>query len=626
MTGWTALFTGIFTRTRAVGPRALVLSACLALATAAGPREARAEGLRIKVRGAAKITARASRQQGDLVLSGTLTDDAGQPLPAQNVTVRVTREADPHDPKVADGLRAAHGCEGSADRPRPQTAWAVSVRGSQESPELSLLTDEDGRFCFRARLEPDRFTASLHWRDARAGSLLEPADQEIAFDLSRRSLALDFDPRPRVLSLDDETHGFEVVALVDEDAAPRAAAGLSLRLDGDAGKRLGSAVTDANGRARFVVRSSDLGPPGTGELVVSFAGDAETSKSVHVEPVERHAKVSVRVPAADRGELVPEVPEDGIAIEAEVTSVAGPVAEGAIEAHVGDVVVGAAPVERGLARLTLTFAAQGTVTPVALRYVPASPWYEPLPEPVVEIPIRGPGIWSKAPLLAAGLAVLVFFLVGRVSSKSAKAKAKRPPRGAEGQARDGKPKLEVVRAAARGERGWTGRVVDAHDGGAVANARVWIERGTFPHPDRPDEGRVVLASVSTDAKGEFVLPAAEVVGGETISAEAALHARLSQPLPRPGRISIALAERRRALLSRLVGWAKRKGSPFDARPEPTPGHVRRAAGEDAATARWADAVERAVFAGGDVDARLERQIDELAPAGAETEGPPEKRE
>lgn len=589
--------------TRVIVVAALVMSLLTILTAGAG--EASAQGLRIKVRGSAKITARAARDQGELVLSGTLTDDAGQPLGAQPVTARVTREADPADPRVAEGLRAARGCDRSADRPRPQMAFSVQVAGTPQNPEILLMTDEDGRFCFRARLDPDRFVAHLHWRDKKVGALLEQADQEVAFDLSRRALALSFDPKPKIVPLDQPQSAFDAVAIVDDDATPRVAPNLSLLLSNEK-KELRRMNTDASGRAHFVVASNDLGPPGPGELHVTFAGDGETAKAHHVEAIERHVKVSVRVPAIDQGKLEPQVPEDGIAIVAEVTSVVGPVGEGAIEAHVGDVIVGAAPVERGIARLTLTFAAQGSETLVALRYVPVSPWYEPLPDPTIRIPIRGPGVLSKAPILIAGLAVLVFFLVGRVSSNRAKAT---PPaiEKADDEGRDGKPKLEVVRAAQRGDRGWTGRVVDAHEGHAIVNARIWVERGTF-------EGRSVLASVSTDARGEFSIPALpNQVGDERINCEAPLHARFSQTLPGPGELSISLALRRRALLARMVKWAKRRGAPYDVKPEPTPGHVRRAAGDDRTTARWADAVEQAVFGGGEVDARLEKEIEALAP-------------
>jgi hypothetical protein len=79
--------------------------------------------------------------------------------------------------------------------------------------------------------------------------------------------------------------------------------------------------------------------------------------------------------------------------------------------------------------------------------------------------------------------------------------------------------------------------------------------------------------------------------------------------------------RKRALLSRLVSWAKLRGRPFDARPEPTPGHVKRAAADDLRVARWADAVERAAYAGGPVDARVEEDVDRLAPGATEARGP-----
>ena len=77
-------------------------------------------------------------------------------------------------------------------------------------------------------------------------------------------------------------------------------------------------------------------------------------------------------------------------------------------------------------------------------------------------------------------------------------------------------------------------------------------------------------------------------------------------------LRIALVTRKRKLLERLVAWARRMGSPYDARPEPTPGHVRRAA-KDGQVAGWAAAVEQAAFGGGDVDERVELEVSALAP-------------
>jgi hypothetical protein len=76
----------------------------------------------------------------------------------------------------------------------------------------------------------------------------------------------------------------------------------------------------------------------------------------------------------------------------------------------------------------------------------------------------------------------------------------------------------------------------------------------------------------------------------------------------------------------MVQWAKLRGRPFDARPDPTPAHVRRAAGDDFRVARWADAIERAAYAGEPVDERAEADVDRLAPSPAASPSPPSDRD
>ena len=102
-----------------------------------------------------------------------------------------------------------------------------------------------------------------------------------------------------------------------------------------------------------------------------------------------------------------------------------------------------------------------------------------------------------------------------------------------------------------------------------------------------------------------------------LSAEGPLHSIFERPLPEPGMLEIALVSRKRRLLDRLVDWARRRGPPFDARPEPTPLQVRKAAGADDRVgeniAKWAQAVEQAAFDDVDVDARAEREVDDLEP-------------
>lgn len=529
-------------------------------------------------------------------------DDAGQPIGGETVGIKIARESDPADPKVAQGLRAARGCDRGTDR--PPTAYGVGAVGPAEAPEILVVTDEGGRFCFRASLVPDRHRAHFAWKGS---SFVDGAETDLAFDLSRQALVLRFDPTPRIVSLDEPRPTFEVAALLDDDASARAAPALPLVLASERGE-LARAATDMSGRARWELEPRVLGPPGPGELRVSFAGSSDVAFASQVVPIERHVKVSMRVPAIESGELAPRVPDDGIPLLVDVASSAGPVPEGGVEARIGETVVGAAPVERGTAHLSMTFSAAGTDALVLLRYVPSSPWYEPTGDTVVRVPIRSPGLLAKAPILLAGIAVLALFLVGRASSRQQKPEP--APVKPNDREREGKPRIDVVRQADRGDVGFRGQLVDAHDGTPIARARVWIERGSF-------DGRKVLASTTTDDGGRFTLDGTfERVGDEQIGAEGRLHARLAQALPPAGELAIALVLRRRALLERLVAWAKRAGAPFDARPEPTPGHVKRAAGLDFQTARWADAIEQAVYGDGEVDARVEGDIEQMTPARA----------
>jgi hypothetical protein len=166
-----------------------------------------------------------------------------------------------------------------------------------------------------------------------------------------------------------------------------------------------------------------------------------------------------------------------------------------------------------------------------------------------------------------------------------------------------------VRVARNPAEGWRGRVTDADDASPVAAARVRIERPAFGRAE-------VLGAVVTADDGSFVLGSAERRPGDELAIEAPLHVPLRRPLPEAGELDVQLVLRKRALLGRLVTWAKLRGRPFDARPEPTPGHVRRAAGEDFQIARWADAVERAAFAGEPVDAHVEAEVDRLGPSPA----------
>jgi hypothetical protein len=122
-----------------------------------------------------------------------------------------------------------------------------------------------------------------------------------------------------------------------------------------------------------------------------------------------------------------------------------------------------------------------------------------------------------------------------------------------------------------------------------------------------------VGQVFADAAGAFAIPPFEARSGDEVVIEGPLHAALRRPLPPPGEVEVLLVLRKRALLDRLVAWARRRGLPYDSRPEPTPAHVRRAAGAEFAVARWADAVERAAYGGAVVDQQAQGEVDRLAP-------------
>jgi hypothetical protein len=549
------------------------------------PAPALAEPL--AVRGQGGFEARATRDEGALVLQGALRDDVGDALGREAVSLHVEAAgAAAGAPEVDLTGADAKTCGLGALTP--------SGRG------LVVQTDPGGRFCVRVTLPKERFVAKLAWKGA---GFLDAAELSVPFDLGRRPLYLALDPKPRIVSLDRTPARFSMLAENQENGTTQAASGIgvSLLLAGDEKTPLATATTDARGRAAFDVDTKRLGPPRAAEVALVFAGDSDTSPARQAFPIEVHARVRLATRGFDGDGTFD--PEEGIPLDVEVDTVAGPVPEGAVEAKVGDRVVGAANVEAGHAHLLATFGGGGKRAELRLRYLPRSPYFEPSPETLVEIPLRGPSPLSRVPLLLAGAAVVAWLVLGRRRAPPERdRKATHEPIGAPPE----RPSIEVVRAAHPESRTtYEGRVEDAHDGGGIAGVRVWVSRRSF----QAEETRL---SVVTDDAGRFTFDLRDRAPEDTLSAEGPFHARLTSRLPAAGELRIALVTRKRKLLERLVAWARRMGSPYDARPEPTPGHVRRAA-RDGQVAGWAAAVEQAAYGGGDVDERVELEVEALAP-------------
>ncbi|MCK6591970.1 MAG: carboxypeptidase regulatory-like domain-containing protein, partial [Polyangiaceae bacterium] len=248
---------------------------------------------------------------------------------------------------------------------------------------------------------------------------------------------------------------------------------------------------------------------------------------------------------------------------------------------------------------------------LSLRYVAAAPWWRAGQELRVELPIAGPGI-----LRQALLALVVVIVTAWVIAPWRRAPKPRAPKDAEAPAAppSGRAGVQVV-ASPAGQRGWKGTVMDAHEGTPVAGARLMIVVPAF-------EGDGVVARGTADERGAFTLlldgsSTAAVPNGARLVVESATHSAYEQALPPPSVLSVALVTRRRAILDRLVRWARRQGSPFDGPPEPTPGHVRRVATR--ANARevetWAMKIEHLAFGPDEVDERVEKDVRSIEPKG-----------
>jgi hypothetical protein len=563
----------------------------------------------IHLRGMARIDAHVARSHGKLVLSGTITDDMGALAPHARVAVELSTE-----------------WRGAYDRLVPLAPFAPEACGDGgqapllERPDRGVtIADASARFCVRLSPPTGRYVAHL---EASAGTFVDGTRIDLPVDLALEPVTLRFDPERRELALDEESVPIDVVASTDEDGVTAASSNLPVALSNEAGGLLGSTTTDAAGRARFVVAGALFGPVGRGELRVSFSGSAQAGASSYAMVVERRAHVAIDAPAASAGRLPFATSEKEVALRvvAKTTCAArgcAGVPTGTIAVRVGEGdssrIVGAAPLVGGEARVVVTFAtpAEGEGdTPVRLDYVPDVPWFE-TGEPLrLTQPLRPPDAWDKLLLALTGIGVVGWLGVGRLPRRS-DAKDRGPKRS---KVPEVAARVELVKAS-DATRQWTGQVLDGHEASPVAGARVSIERPGF-------ERARTVAQVVCDAEGRFVLaPDDKAEGlrpGDRLVAEGPLHAAHDAPAPPFGEIRIALVSRRRALLDRLVAWARRKGRPYDAAPEPTPGHVQRMARSGDTVKAWAEAVERAAYAGSAIDARAEAEVDHLAPADAQS--------
>jgi len=606
-----ALFLRLGAKERCATALGALVLACAAPASGDAPR--------IQVRGVARIDVHAARAAGKTVLSGLVTDDRAAPVTEGLVVLTLAPSADRGATTAeADGGAARSAISARSVEPCATTGERL-VFGS--SGELVLPTDAQSRFCVRLSLPLGSYVADL---EVRPSAFLDGTRVNLSIDPARKAVTLGFDPEPTIVDLDGDALSVDVVATTEDDGEVSAAPGILLELSNEGDVALSRATTNASGIARFHMASAALGPPGRGELRVSFSGDADSGASSHTAFVERRTRVHVEAASATDRETTTLLFQDLVTVDVMATAAcaahgcsASPT--GSVELYLGETLLGAAPIASRRAKVAATLPSgldPRSQARLRLRYVADASWFVPGGD--VVLPRQGPSTsaWGEILVALAGLLVAGWVVAARLPRKDlalfgpAAKGPQAPPRAG----------LRVLREDAT-SRAILGRVVDAHGGEPVALANVRLERTGF---DRTD----VVSQVTSDPDGRFELPGLGGRPGDEVVVDSRQYCTLRSPIAVHGEIEIALVRRRRKLLDDLVGWARRRGGRFDARPEPTPAHVRRAAEGEPQIADWADALERAVYGSAVVDERLESEVTRLAPpttGASPLQGEPNRR-
>jgi hypothetical protein len=558
-----------------------------ALLTIAAPSpSARAEPLRIQVRGASQIRAQAFVDGDGFSVRGELVDDAGSPIPAAPLTIKAFAES---------GAQLFTGNLGPCD-PR-------SARGGHRND--AAITDDRGAFCARGSGHPAsvtvRYDGSENFDGGEVRANVDSARGPVA------GVVLRFEPAIETIDLDRETVPVSAslrIGKTDAPGEPPKREGLTVVLEDERGTALAETKTGGDGRARFELPTKLLGDPGRGELRLRFAGSDALSKADVTEPIVRQAEAKLSLAGTPEG-----ASDEDIAIDVDVASVRGPVGSGVVEAVRDGASVGAGTVTAGRAHVVAAIGTERSSTvSLTLRYVPSAPWYRPGPELTTDVKIAGTGVWRQVVIAALVMGVAAWVVAGwrRAKPKPRREEENAPPPS-------GRAGVQVIgRAPSAG--GWRGVVVDAHEGTPVAGARLSIVVPSF-------QGDGVIARALADEHGTFSFEPTNARDARLV-VEAELHSTFEQALPPPSALHVALVTRRRALLDRLVRWARHQGTPFDGPSEPTPGHVRRAAarlqlheGERwVPVEKWAARVESSAFGPDPVRAADEEAVRATEPS------------
>lgn len=577
--------------------RRTIFRVCALWVGLTGASRAGAESIRVQATAAfAKLSViRASNTR--LQLNAVLVDDANDPVGEAEVQLHLPTGASPFECGSRRRLplqRSPGGGRVCTVRAAADGSLCLELENSARDPTLGDPPGGRAEFTYAG----DEFHTA-----ARADVDLKPrlGALELAFEAPELSFRL------------NEAEQRVGVRIEPANPAPRPGSSVTLELEivdnPGQSRPLGSETALVGQTAVFDVPSRLLGGPGAAELVAKSGATDSVGASRVAVPIHKLVLVNLRPSQTElRG-----FPGTGVEVPLAVESAVGPVTQGWVEVRSQERVVGLGPVAAGNAAPVARFdAPRATETKLSLRYLASEPGWLAAEPTTVTLLIQPPSPWHLWPWLCA--TTLVGGSVFWGWRRPRRSRRSTPPR---------RPHLEngplVVIEARAATSGWTGRVVDAHDGQPIAGARVEIKRAAFVIEAGAGEAE---ASALTDTRGCFNLPATAQAGREgwTLRVAAPWHSACETPLPPASEIEIFLVSRRRALLERLVHWSRRQGQPWSALAEPTPAQVLdsalrlKAPGNPAAVIDWARAVERSAYSEAVVDEATEREVTSLEPA------------
>jgi len=517
----------------------------------------------LRITGTLTIEASASLHHGSSELNARLLDDAGHAVAQAEVRVKPSLD----------------GASARAATVRECRAHAPELTAESDGT-YTTHSDGSGALCLHIDGAGERAEFDLSFSDP--NGLYAPVVKHVVADGAVRSVEMAFSPAPTVLALEREEHVLTLATrpeppLAADEAVERLALTLEAKREGVPSQTLAHATVELGSSGEFHVSSKALGGPGPLELDARFAGSGITRAghaSAHVTCTAL-AELSLAEPLARSR------PEAGVHLRVRVNSVAGAVPGGAVEARIANGTLGSARVSDGLAELNLQVdEATARAEPLVLRYVADSPWWLASRPLSVEIPISPPSPWPRFGWVAAALALSAWLFSSWQRPRRLERSVNAPTRAAV------RAPVDVIEVGAA-ERGWHGRVVDAHDGKPIANATLFIRLPAF-------DGQGVLRTAQTNAEGVFAIDGAPIAGpGAALEVRAPWHTSLAAPMPPPGQLVLSLVSRRRTLLGRFAAWT-RGDAEWGQRHDPTPGEVaRRAQRTDVST--WAQAVDEAAF-------------------------------